>query len=289
MNTDNLRPLITILTTLGLIFILGSSFQNVSPLSERIKPELDLNACGRNNDVFLDGEKIVYKIYYNWNFIWIAAGEVIFEVQDLGDQYHISAVGRTFRSYDWVFKVRDYYDSFVAKKGLEPQRTIRSVHEGNYRLYDDVTYHHQKNLATSKKGKTIDDVQTEMIDLEQCTHDILSSIYTMRNIDFQSMPAGTRLPLSIYLDRKIYDVSVVYAGIEEDKRVKGLGKCNTMRFEPQMVVGNIFTEEEGMKVWVSNDQNRIPLLIESPISVGSVKCVMTEYHGLKYDADFEIP
>jgi hypothetical protein len=56
-----------------------------------------------------------------------------------------------------------------------------------------------------------------------------------------------------------------------------------------MVVGNIFTEEEGMKVWVSNDKNRIPLLIESPISVGSVKCVMTEYHGLKYDADFEIP
>jgi len=95
--------------------------------------------------------------------------------------------------------------------------------------------------------------------------------------------------LSIYLDRKIYDIDVVYAGIEEEKRVRGVGKCSTLLFKPKLVVGNIFKDNEGMNVWVSNDENRIPLMIESPISVGSVKVVLKSYKGLKYDPLFELP
>ncbi len=245
-----------------------------------------LDPCDNSNGVFQDGEKIVYKIYYNWNFIWIAAGEVIFEVKDQGDQYHISAVGRTYKSYDWVFKVRDYYDSYIKKETLLPERTIRKVHEGNYRLYDDAEYDRSSSKIISKKGKSKNDVNEEVIPVEKCVHDILSSVYMMRNIDFGSMPKGSQLPLSVYLDRKIYNIDVVYAGVEKNKRVRGLGKCNTMLFKPQLVVGNIFKDNDGMNVWVSNDENRIPLMIESPISVGSVKVVLNSYKGLKYDPRF---
>ncbi|MCY7327202.1 MAG: DUF3108 domain-containing protein, partial [Saprospiraceae bacterium] len=58
---------------------------------------------------------------------------------------------------------------------------------------------------------------------------------------------------------------------------------NTLKFQPDVIAGNVFKEGEGMSVWVSDDQNRIPLLIESPVSVGSVKMVLKEYWGLKYD------
>lgn len=240
--------------------------------------------CSSTNSVFATGEKIVYKIYYNWGFVWISAGEVIFQVEETSDHYHISATGRTYKSYDWVFKVRDYYESFLDKETLRPQRTIRKVLEGNYTLYDDVTYNHNQAVATSHKGKTQDKLNTENIPLPDCTHDILSSIYMMRNMDFSNKTSPSRLPMNIYLDRKIYSLDVIYAGSDESKRVKGLGLTSALLFRPQLVVGSIFKDNEGMKIWVSNDQNKIPLMIESPISVGSVKAILSEHSGLKYPA-----
>ncbi len=267
------------------LFLILTSFQG---RDRSLTDFSELNPCSTENNVFVEGEKMVYKIYYNWNFIWIAAGEVTFQVKEKDHQYHLSAMGRTFDSYDWIFKVRDYYDSYVAKADLRPLRTIRKVHEGNYRLYDDVTYIHDQSMAVSRKGKSEDDLEEAQVSLESCTHDLLSSVYMMRNIDFQSLPEGTVLPLNVYLDREIYDIDVVYEGIDPEKKVKGLGKCNTMLFKPRLIVGNIFKDNEGMSVWVSNDENRIPLLIESPISVGSVKVVLKEYKGLKYEADFDL-
>jgi len=262
-----------------LLFI--TSFR--APLEVPVK-EVNIDTCEVQNDVFALGEKIVYKIYYNWNFLWIAAGEVVFEVKDNGQQYHMRATGRTLRSYDWIFKVRDDYHSYLEKETLRPKRTIRKVLEGNYRLYDDVKYQHESAIAISKKGKTKENLQEQEIPLEECTHDILSSFYTMRNIDFASGPTNASLPMNIYLDRKIYSLNIVYKGPHNKKRIRGLGPVSTLLFEPELIVGNVFTEDQGMKIWVSNDQNRIPLMVESPISVGSVKAVLKEYKGLRHSS-----
>lgn len=270
----------------SLLFLSCTMLLSQNPNSSPISRVGDEEPCSSTNSVFAPGERIVYKIYYNWGFIWIAAGEVVFNVEETQDQYHISATGRTYKSYDWVFKVRDYYDSYIEKSTLRPQRTIRKVLEGNYRLYDDVIYKHDQSIAVSKKGKSVDKLDTMEIPLEGCTHDILSSVYLMRNMDFSTKKIGAKLPMNIYLDRKIYSIGVVYAGKDETKRVKGLGNCKTLLFHPQLVVGNVFKDNEGMKIWVSDDDNRIPLMIESPISVGSVKVVLSEYSGLKYPAEY---
>ncbi|MGI9159404.1 MAG: DUF3108 domain-containing protein, partial [Saprospiraceae bacterium] len=57
----------------------------------------------------------------------------------------------------------------------------------------------------------------------------------------------------------------------------------TQKFQPDVIAGNVFSEEAKMTVWVSDDQNRIPVLIESPVSVGSVQVVLKNYKGLKFD------
>jgi methylaspartate ammonia-lyase len=43
-----------------------------------------------------------------------------------------------------------------------------------------------------------------------------------------------------------------------------------------------------MTVYVSNDKNRIPLLIESPVSVGSIKAVLKDYSGLRHELSSKI-
>ncbi|MDH3649080.1 MAG: DUF3108 domain-containing protein [Saprospiraceae bacterium] len=259
--------------------LLGSGQHHINvDLSDPISR---INPCDVANEVFEDGERITYKVYYNWNFVWIAAGEVIFEVKDKGDQYHLSAIGRTFKSYDWFFKVRDYYDSYVHKESMRPSITERNVREGKYTMYDRTRYDHNNAEAVSFKGKTKETADEQLVPLEVCTHDVLSSLYIMRNVEFQSLPEGSNLPMQVYLDRQIFPLDIVYRGVVE-KRVKGHGKCSTLFFEPEVVIGNIFKDKDGMKVWVSNDNNRIPLLIESPVSVGSIKAVIKDYKGLKY-------
>ncbi len=51
---------------------------------------------------------------------------------------------------------------------------------------------------------------------------------------------------------------------------------------PDLVTANVFKDGNRMNVWVTNDGNKLPLLIESPLSVGSAKAVLKSYSGLRY-------
>jgi len=239
--------------------------------------------CNMENDVFEAGEEIVYKIYYNWNFVWIAAGEVTFKVYDRGNEFHIAARGRTYSSYEWFFKVRDSYDSYIDKENLLPRISIRDVHEGKYERYDKVTFDQNANTAVSLRGKTKEDAETEAFNVDVCMHDVLSIIYYMRNLDFNNMSKGDEVPVKIFMDRETFPLKVKYKGTQKNTKIKGMGRFRTHKFTPQLIVGEVFKEGDEMSVYISNDKNKIPLLIESPVSVGSVKVVLKSYKGLKYD------
>ena len=242
----------------------------------------EYNACKMENSVFQGGEEVVYKLFYNWNFVWLAAGEVTFRVRDLGDKYHLSAHGRTYSSYEWFFKVRDKYDTYVDKETLLPIISIRDISEGKYRLFDHVTFDKTRNKAISNRGKSRFTAEVTEYDIESCMHDILSIIYYTRNVDFNKMKPGAEIPIKIFMDKETWPLTVKYHG-KEVKKVRNNGKNNTIKFTPEVIVGDIFNEGTQMMVWVSDDENKIPLLIESPVSVGSVKVVLKSYKGLKYD------
>jgi hypothetical protein len=66
------------------------------------------------------------------------------------------------------------------------------------------------------------------------------------------------------------------------QKVKKLGKFDVLRFSPELITGNLFDEGDEANIYVTNDENKLPVLIESPLSVGKVKVVLKEYEGLKY-------
>jgi hypothetical protein len=236
---------------------------------------------------FSPGESITYAIYYNLNFIWVPAGEVVFNVKDEGKCYHLSARGRSYSSYDWFFKVRDNYDTYVDKTTMLPIVSIRDVNEGSYKLYDKVVYDQQNNRAVSLRGPTASVAAKKTFEVKDAIHDVLSIIYYTRNIDYTKTEKGQDIPIKIFLDQEVYPLSVKYSGTET-KKIKELGNFNTIHLVPQVIKGSVFKENDKMKIWASNDANHIPLLIESPVSVGSVKVVLKEYKGLKYALDSKL-
>lgn len=242
-----------------------------------------LGSCSSENSTFMDGEQVTYKLFYNWKFVWVAAGEVTFRVKDTGDQYYISAVGRTYKSYDPFFKVRDTYECYVDKQTLLPTVAIRTVEEGKYRLYDKVTFDRKNNKAKSLRGKSKEVAKITEYPISDCIHDLLSIVYFSRNIDFDNMDEGEKIPVNLFMDKETWPLSVTYRGKQEKTRIKGNGKFKTLHFSPQVIAGEYFREGTEMNIFVSDDQNRLPLVIESPLSVGSVKAVLKDYKGLKYE------
>ncbi len=239
--------------------------------------------CQIENSTFEHGEKFVFRIYYNWNFVWLSAGEVVFKVKEKKNSYHLSAVGSTYRNYEWFFKVRDRYEAYVDKETLLPTTSIRDIEEGKYRLYDSITFDRNQQIARSIRGRTKEDAKLTEYAIESCMHDILSIVYFSRNLDFKNMEEGEKFPIKIFVDKETWPLQVVYKGEDKKKKVKGMGKFNTIRFSPEVIAGNVFDEDTEMNVWVSDDQNRLPLLIESPVSVGSIKAVLISYNGLRHD------
>jgi hypothetical protein len=233
---------------------------------------------------FQHGERLTYKIYYNLNFIWVPAGEVSFQVFDEGNQLHYKAKGETYDSYEWFFTVKDEYDSWVDKNTLLPNYSERSVNEGDYHIFEKISFNQGAKKMTvwraPKKGEK--EEKTEHAVTSDC-HDVLSTLYNLRNFDFGSQAPSYSVPFRVFMDKEEYPLKMNYLGRDSNKKVYKMGRYKTLKFQPEVIAGNVFNDDAKMTVWVSDDANRIPLLIESPVSVGSVKMVLKEYWGLKHN------
>lgn len=84
------------------------------------------NNCSIQNEAFSGGEHLVYKMYYNLGFIWVPAGEVVFTVEEKLATYEMKAIGKTYKSYDKIFRVNDYFCSSVNKETLFPKTSSES-------------------------------------------------------------------------------------------------------------------------------------------------------------------
>jgi hypothetical protein len=242
----------------------------------------NFDQCTMENTTFQVGEEVVYKLYYNWGIMWVAAGEARFKVGERGGQFHYVVDGRTYRSYDWAFKVRDRIESYADKNSLLPNKAVRDIREGKYRLYEKVAFDQGTGAADYSRGKTKNTTKQEKLQISECVHDLLSAMYYARNINFEDMPRNQSVPINIFLDREEYSVHVKNKGKDPEKKIKGMGKYKTFELSLSLIAGEVFKEGDEMKIWVSDDENRLPLMIETPIAVGSVKVILKSYKGLKY-------
>ncbi|MCX6208683.1 MAG: DUF3108 domain-containing protein [Bacteroidetes bacterium] len=231
--------------------------------------------CGIRNSAFEDGEQIDYTIFYSALGIYLNAGSASFttDVETLNNKpvYHVVGTGTSNSNYDFIFKVRDRYESYFDTATLQPYKFIRDVNEGGYKIYENVTFNQKTNTAITSKG---------VFKVPNCVQDVLSSIYYARNINFNAYKAGDKIPFNMFLDNETYSLYIKYVGKETIKTK--FGKFNAIKFNPLLIKGTIFQGGEGMTVWVSDDANHIPLRIESPIVVGSVKVDMMGYDNLRY-------
>lgn len=231
--------------------------------------------CGIHNTAFHAGESLTLKVFYTVAGVYVGAGEATFNSSlstiDNRPVYHIIGEGKTYSFYDNFFKVRDRYETFIDTATLQPYKFIRNINEGGFKKYENVTFNKVTNTAVTNTG---------VYKVPSCVQDVISSIYYARNIDFDKYKPGDRIPFTLFLDKELFSMYIRYMGKETIKTK--YGKFRTIKFKPLLIKGSIFEGGEKMTVWVSDDNNKIPVRIESPISVGSIKVDMMSYRNLRH-------
>jgi len=250
------------------------------------------NNCAVVNNSFKANEQFNYKIYYNWGALWMAAGEASFSAQlatvNGRTVYHFLGLGTTYSKYDWFYKVRDKYESYADTANLKPLRFTREAIEGGSYTYDDYVFNQRKNKVYTDSKRNKKPSKLDSICITACTDDVLTAIFYARCLDFKKYKPNDTIPITFVLDGKVYPSYIRYLGVEiiDDEF---LGKVRCIKFRPKLIEGTIFKSGEGMTVWVTDDENKMPLYVETQIVIGTVKVYLINYIGLKNKMNCLIP
>lgn len=220
-------------------------------------------------------QELYYTGYYNWGFIWVKAGRVEFTVSPYGkfpEAQRIQTVGYSLPSWDWVFSVRDTLTSIHHSKTFLPYEFTRQSHEGSYHKTYDYKFNYKDSVIMGDIHRIGKFKRKDTVKLQTDTYDMLSVAWKARELDFDSHEKGDLIPIKILIDSKIYDLYIRYLGTEKI-RIDGQ-KDDCYVFAPLLVEGAVFKGGENMKIWLSKDEDRIPLMVEAKILVGSVKGVI---------------
>lgn len=241
--------------------------------------------------VFNPGEKITYSAVYNWGFIWINAGIVEFRVNETkynGEEcYHFNSLASSVPSYDWLFKVRDYFQSYARKNDLAPLFFDRNTYEGGYSVHNRFTFDYSNSLIYTQTENSEKPYTEDTLELQQNIYDVVSGVYYIRNLDFEKYEINDTIPIRMIIDNEIFDLYIRYLG-KEVLKTRDNRKFNTIKFSALLIEGTIFSGGEDMYVWVTDDLNRIPILVEAKILIGTVKAILTGTENLKFPLSSEI-
>ena len=226
-----------------------------------------------SNKAFQVGEMLRYRISYGF----IDAGEAVLEVKSTTKKgadrelLHVKGTGKTLGGFNSIFKVLDTYESFIDKKGVFPWFFVRRVDEGGYKINQDYTFHQDKskvNVGGTKEFKTTLGIQ-----------DMISAFYYARTLNFKTMKVNDTFEFKCFMDNEIFLLKIKFVGNEEISIKKG--KFNCHKFVPVIQTGRLFKHESDVNFWITNDENRIPILVKAKIPVGIIKMQLVEWTGLK--------
>ena len=246
------------------------------PILNIVTPK-ETNLCNQSNSSFNAGEKIRYTIYYNVLGLYVNAGNADFVTQSTNyngsEAFTYTATGSSNARYDWIFKVRDKYESIVDSKSLLPFQFSRQINEGRFHQKESITFNQKNKTATTSNA-------SGTFTTAECTYDVISAIYAARNINFSAIEKNDKVNLHFFLDKTLYPSYFKFLGREEI--TTQYGKFKVIKIAPLLVKGSVFDGGEKMIVYVTDDQNHIPVRIETPLLVGKIKVDMVGFDNLRH-------
>ena len=226
---------------------------------------------------FKEGEWFKFRIHYGIVNAGYATMEVKEAVKNNKKVYHVIGKGYTTGMTKFFFKVEDNYESYFDKETGRPYQFVRKIDEGGHFKNQEGFFDQTKNSVLVKDYKH----NTEKtFNVPGEVQDIMSSFYYLRNHPkIDKLNVGESISMDMFFDEETTKFKLKFLG-REDINTK-FGKVSCMIFRPYVQAGRVFKEEESLTVWISDDDNKIPIRLKANLAVGSIKADIDAFRGLK--------
>ena len=216
------------------------------------------------NTSFRVGERFVFSVEYGP----VKAGQAVMEVSEIAEVngracYHLISEARTNDLFSNFFEVRDRVESYMDVDGLFPWRFEKHLREGSYRSDMHVEYDQVNHVAITEK---------DTVEVPPFVQDYLSGFYYGR---IHELKSGKSIYIDHYSGKKLYSLEVKVMKKERVKVPAGVFKC--VIIEPVLKAVGIFKHSGRVRVWVTDDEKRMPVLMKSKMIIGSVVAKLIEY------------
>jgi hypothetical protein len=250
------------------LFSAGNKIDKTSEIAQSIGSYSNTEQLPSNpNKAFKAGEVLTYRMHYGMMNAGVAVLEVKPDIIEVSGRkvYHIVGSGYTIGSTDWFFKVRDRYETYLDKDAMLPWLFVRRVDEGGYKFSQDYAFNHYT--------KKVDIGNNEKFDVPVGVQDMVSAFYAARNLDLSNAKPGDLFSITCFVDKEIWPLKIKFIGKETIDT--DLGKYRCLKFRPIVQKGRVFKKEEDLNVWISDDDNHLPMRVKADVLIGSIKMDIT--------------
>ncbi|HMS33606.1 MAG TPA: DUF3108 domain-containing protein [Ignavibacteria bacterium] len=233
-----------------------------------------------NQNAFKPGEKLTFEINYGF----VTAGEAVMEVDPVYQTmngrkcYDIRFTVNSTSSFDWVYKVKDFYRTYVDVEGLFPWRFEQHIKEGTYQRDFEAIFDQQNLKAKTYTGEKEPKKFEGEFDIPEYTQDAMSAFYFYRTFDYSKMKVGDITTVQNFYKDKTYPLQVKYLGKETIEVPAGEFRC--VKVEPLVQEGGLFKSEGSIIVWMTDDERKMPVKVKTKVVIGSIDADLSEYSGL---------
>jgi hypothetical protein len=231
---------------------------------------------------YLPGEIIQYRVHYGF----ITAAEAFMRLTDKYYYvnkkvcYRAEIIGNSTGAFSSIVKIRNVYGAYFDTIEFKPQKAFRSISENKYRKKEETFFDYANNIASIRD----EDGPPEEISIFPNILDMVSGYYFLRLQKYDGLSKNDTIKLKGIFENKTYDFKILYLGKQLVKT--DFGKIASFVISPIMPENSLFRGKYPIKMWISDDGNRIPLKVEAELMLGSVELDMTAYDNLKYPLNF---
>lgn len=247
-----------------------------------------LLAASASAQLYHPGEQLSYRVSYKAKMFpntEVGSVEVTTSEEHADGRvvYKVVGTGRTLPTYRWFFNLEDTYTVLVDSTTLRPVSFDSDLHEGDYTFRSHYDYDWSDSLVHTRWRSRQRPERTKSMALTPESMDAVSLFFNLRSAAAEDFRIGEPATLQMVLQDTIRLLHYRYLG-RESKKIRNMGRFKTLKFECQLgtTEGYSFTDGTIFTIWISDDRNKIPLYIESPVKVGSIQAYISGCKGLKY-------
>lgn len=247
---------------------------------------ISLNAgaqCKINNTFFQAGEELTYDLYFKYGLVNTKAGssslKTTAEKFNNTDAYRMRLLAQSSGAARKLFSLNDTLTCYTTKD-LVPLAYLKNAREGKSYTVERVvyTYGSQGVSLITKREKNGEFRFEEMITSPTCMYDMMSVVFYARTLNYTGMKKGDTSKTDFISGRKKVSMVIEYGGIEtveanDDK------KYSCIKLTLSIMDDAFSDKKEAMKVYITNDNNRLPVRLDSKLNIGSTRAILKSYKG----------